>query len=155
MKRLSKRSNKRQGVADGGLGSVCTVEALESRLLLSGVQIVTPAPLSQFALPGEAVVVDVNYTTDPLNENLTGLGLKVYFDSTQLEFVSLSGILPHETMNLPAIAQDDTQNDDGDSATDQLVAQAWLDFGLPPDGIDWPGTLPALLSLPRAWLSAT
>jgi len=77
--------------------------------------------------------VDVNYSTSPVDETLTGLGLRIHWDSTKLNFVNLTNVLP---TNLIATGspQPDTDNFDGDLSTDMFVNVAWADISAM-----WPG----------------
>ena len=53
----------------------------------------TPDPMAQEVASGANFSFDVDYTTSPVEPNLTGLGLRVHFDSTQVEFVGFSNVL--------------------------------------------------------------
>lgn len=101
--------------------------------------------------PSTAVAIDVSYqTASPQDATLTGLGLRVHFDSTKLDYSGLSNVL---AKNLLA-QQDpvsDTQDFDHDPATDRYLLVSWTDFGG-----GWPGSEPARRSSPtRSPTSAT
>jgi len=104
--------------------------------------LVTPDPVSETVRPGDAVGINVYYATEPFDEALLGLGLRLHFDSSKLGFVNLRNILSNhlEAQQSPLA---DTADLDGDPDTDMYVLVAWCD---PLDG-EWPGmqTLPALL----------
>ena len=105
-------------------------------------QIVTASPAGQTTSPGEAVAVDVFYTSDAVDETLVGLGLRIHFDSTKLELEDLVDVLGTGLVTLQD-PQPDTADDDGDPSTDVFATVAWAD----PIGSQWPGegALPAKL----------
>lgn len=88
------------------------------------------------------VTVTVSYTTrGPADDTLTGLGLRLHWDSGELAFTGLGSVL------LPALTaqgapEPDLLDLDGDSATDTFIHLAWAD----PDG-EWTGigTTPQIL----------
>src|SRR3990172_5600482 len=68
-------------------------ELLEDRTLLA-TQVIRPIPVSPSAEPSSPINIDVMYfTADPVDETLTGLGLRLHFSSAQLTFGSLSNVL--------------------------------------------------------------
>jgi hypothetical protein len=117
-----------------------TIEYLETRVLLAA-QIVTPSPAFQTAGVGESFAFDALYTTDPLDETLTGLGLRLHFDSTQVQFDGLTDVLQTSLFLAPSVSND-TEDFDSDPVTDIFVSVAWTNFGG-----SWPGVgnLPATL----------
>ena len=90
--------------------------------------------------PGSQVAVHVNYTTDPEDATLTGLGVRVHYNSSLLEqFDGFSGVLP--TGFFEEDDQDwggllDSEDYDDDPDTDRYVLISWADL----DG-NWPGQL--------------
>jgi hypothetical protein len=115
-------------IADNqGLGTIIDDDTVVNR------QIVTLTPASQTATLGNSFTFDVIYTTDPLNETLPGLGLRLHFDSTQVQFDGLSNVLQTSLFLSPSVSAD-TDDFDSDPATDMLVSVAWADIGG-----NWPG----------------
>jgi hypothetical protein len=111
-----------------------------SGMALAAEQVTTPNPTSQSKSPGDAISFTVNYsTTNPNNPNLTGLGLRVHFNSSKVTFVGLTNVLQAGLQGV-GTPQADTQDFDNDPLTDQFVLVAWVDF----NG-HWPGTEPAQL----------
>ncbi|WP_295436633.1 hypothetical protein [uncultured Thiodictyon sp.] len=97
-------------------------------------QVITPAPLQRVATAGQPVAFTVGYTTaNPCSDHLTGLGLRIHWDSRRLAFVSLTGVLP-AALVAQGPAEDDSADADADPATDTFVQVAWADM----DGA-WPG----------------
>ena len=86
-------------------------------------QIVTPTPVAQTAIIGDSFTFDVIYTTDPLDETLTGLGLRLHFDSTQVQFDGLSNVL-QTSLFLAESVSINTEDFDADPATDMFVSVA-------------------------------
>jgi len=88
-------------------------EPLEPRLLLSA-QIVTGTALDTFVSPGEELAVEVDFDTDSLQSpdgtRTTGLGFRLHFDSTEMNFKA------------------GTEVERGDFAQDPLGLAAWRDL---------------------------
>jgi len=103
-------------------------------------QNITSNPSSISVGAGETFTFDVSYTTDPLDETLAGLTLRMHFDSSRLTFSQLQNLL--DTGFNQQQVQDDTEDFDSDSATDKYLNVLWLDLGG-----NWPGngTLPQRL----------
>ena len=125
-------------------GSLMTVAVVAtvgwSGMALAAEQVTTPNPTSQSKSPGNAISFTVNYsTTNPNSPNLTGLGLRVHFNSSKVTFVGLTNVLQAGLQGV-GTPQVDTQDFDNDPLTDQFVLVAWVDF----NG-HWPGTEPAQL----------
>ena len=102
-------------------------------------QIVTPSQTNISAAPGTDVTFDVNYSTNPSDPTLAGLGLRMYYNSSQLTFNGFSNVLANGEI-LQETPQDDTSNSDGDPSTDKYVTLAWADMNE-----DWPGVQSARL----------
>ena len=95
--------------------------------------------------PGKDVNFDLVYTTSDSQNELTGLGLKVHYDSSLFtpsgETNGVSALV--NTLGDPTII-DDTDNFDNDENTDKYIAITWADFfGTFPGG-DLPATLASL-----------
>jgi len=98
-------------------------------------QIVTPDPVSQTVSPGDPVILHVNYSTDPADASLTGLGLRMHYNSDMLSFGGIAdrlgtGFVEEQT------PVDDTEDFDADPLTDKYVLISWADL----EG-NWPGQL--------------
>ena len=123
---------------------ICTLALLgnvEAASLPDGVddrlsQIIFPSPLSTATIPGAAVTLDVMYDTLPQDETLTGIGVRVHFDSSKLSFDLVDQTLAFGRLFNPAlvVAEADTSDFDGDPSTDQYLSMAWVDFAG-----SWPG----------------
>jgi hypothetical protein len=101
-------------------------------------QQVAASPSSISANPGQAVSFSVTYTTSTGDATLTGLGLRLHYNSAVLTFNALSSVLATPTQNQsPA---NDTNNYDGDTNTDKYVFVSWADMS----GA-WPGSVPVTL----------
>lgn len=85
------------------------------------------------------VSIEYTYNTVLPNPNLTGLGVKVFFDSTQVTANSVSNVLSTGQIGSPQLQADDSDLD-GDASTDYYYTFAWADI----NGT-WPGTLPQSL----------
>ena len=117
-----------------------------SLMLLAGfvhaeVQQVTVGDSSRFVEPSESFDIAVSYSTDTGDATLTGLGLRIHFDSSQVSFTGFTNVLTTSKIAQDTSPQDDTADSDGDPATDKYLTIAWVDFGG-----NWPNSdLPSLL----------
>jgi hypothetical protein len=103
-------------------------------------QIVSDAAASYGAPAGAAVQFPVWYTTSDLDATLTGVGLRMHFDSSKLVFNQLRNVLTAGFVQQQAPV-DDAQNFDNDPSTDKFVLVSWLDLSG-----QWPNqVLPAKL----------
>ena len=118
------------------------LEPLEPRLLLAAEQIVTANPAVSAVEPSAAFSIDAIYSTSDNNDTLSGLGLRLHFDSTKLAFNSLSQLLATSLFSQSQAPQDDAGDLDNDPATNKLIFVIWADFAT-----NWPGpgSLPATL----------
>ena len=108
--------------------------------IASKFQIVSGSPSTTYGLPGGNIVFDVNYDTSDGANSTSGLGLRMYYDSSRLEYVELLGVMASGFLQQQAPVED-VGNSDGDAATDRYILIAWAALGS-----DWPGgTLPAKL----------
>ena len=117
------------------------LEALEPRVLLNGdaLQIVTATPDADGVDPGGTVTVEAAYTVEGPDggggdETLTGLGLRLHFDSEDLALDRLANVLANDLEGRDEAAREDSEDHDGDPATDKFVQVLWSDL----DG-QWPG----------------
>lgn len=101
------------------------------------IQTITTRPDPTEAASNQLVNLTVNYDTADNEENLTGFGLRLHFDSSQLKFVRLDVLELHLVSEA---VQEDSQDYDNDPTTDRFLATGWLD----PDG-QWPGSVPIAL----------
>jgi len=103
-------------------------------------QNVTPTPASLAVGPSQPIVFDVIYSTSDTDNTLSGLGLRIHWDSTRLSFGSVTNTLPTDLI-ASGTPEPDTGDLDGDPSTDIRVGLAWASL----NG-NWPNvTLPARL----------
>jgi len=67
---------------------------------------------------------EVKHTTDD-TANLTGLGLRIYYDSSVITFVENTSVLTTNNISHNDSGQDDTNNEDGNSDTDKYIGYSW------------------------------
>lgn len=97
-------------------------------------QVITPDPAQVPAPFDQQLSIDVGYATLPAcDDRLTGLGLRIHWDSSSVELTSLADLLPTALIAQGPVEQDNADAD-GDPATDRFVQVAWADI----DGA-WPG----------------
>jgi hypothetical protein len=102
-------------------------------------QIVAPSSANLSVTAGAHATFDVNYSTDPKDATLSGLGLRMYYNSSRLTYNGLTNVLATGLVSQQT-PMDDTDNADGDSNTDKYVLVAWADMGQ-----NWPASLPQRL----------
>ena len=90
-------------------------------------------PIVVSAAPGESLEFDLRYATDPAQPELTGLGLRLHWDSSQVADASFSPAVGQALLGLSA-AEPDALDFDANPETDRFVVIAWAD---PQAG--WPG----------------
>lgn len=113
-----------------------------SAAVLAEDQIITPSPLSQDAAAGSAVSIGIDYNTEPVDETLTGLGLRVHFDSSKLTFSDATYGPVGDGFSQPVSGPvADAADDDSDPTTDQFIILTWVDLGG-----NFPGVDPASLA---------
>ena len=95
------------------------------------IQQVSATPNPTVATAGESLSFDVNY--DATDAQLTNLGLRLHYNSSQIQFDSL-GNLFQDSLTAQGSPQEDIGNFDGDEATDRFINVAWADI----QG-QWPG----------------
>ncbi len=102
--------------------------ATEQILTVSPTEIIVGAEDTQ-------VSFDVQYATDPENAQTTGLDFELYYDSSVLQFVSLTPNSDVSGRATPAGygLNDDQSNGDEDSSTDKTIVSGYFDTGA-----EWP-----------------
>ena len=143
-RRKTKRTARKTAARPRRLLSIAplAMELLEDRRLLSNQQVITVDPSTQSIAPGGSGHIDVIYSTNPPDGNLTGLGLRIHYDSSKIQFTSFnnqfdsSDIIAQDTT-----PQDDTSDFDNNPSTDKYLGTAWVSFTGHFDGTTSPETL--------------
>ena len=104
-------------------------------------QVIRPEPSTQEAAPNTSVSLDVNYSTNPASQRTRGLGLRLHFDSSQLQFDGLANVFPASLFKQVAATAETADTDDGDPDTDAVVSVVWTDL----TGANWPAAFPVRL----------
>ncbi|MDC3331412.1 hypothetical protein OAV43_04355, partial [Pseudomonadales bacterium] len=88
-------------------------------------------------IPGRLGRLTMRYTTTDLNPNLSGVGVRVHYNSSYVASLAIENVFQ---VGLVAIgtAEEDTFDFDGDPMTDQFILISWASFS----GPTWPGTIP-------------
>jgi hypothetical protein len=107
------------------------------------VQIIMPDPMAIEVGPDAALSLEVMYDTLPQDDTLTGIGVRVHYDSSKLTFDQVSETLAFGRLFNPDLVapEPDDSDFDGDPNTDRFLSMAWVDFGG-----NWPGVLPEKLA---------
>jgi hypothetical protein len=121
-------------------GAVAFTAALGTALPAFATQVVTPSPLAATVFVGTPATVSADYSVSSGDATLRGLSVRLHFNSTRLTFTGFSNVL--QTAKIAEVDPvADTENFDGDAATDRYVLVTWQD---PAEA--WPGgTLPVRL----------
>jgi hypothetical protein len=86
---------------------------------------------------GSPVSIAVGYDVTDADATLTGLGLRVHYNSSALEFVEFANVLTTDNISSDG-SLDDVDDLDGDASTDKFITANWASlFG------SWPGSLPS------------
>ena len=88
-------------------------------------QQVFPETASIVAPAGHEFVLPVNYTTSDLNSTLSGLELRVHFDSSKLEWVGYDSLFEFELDDNQTTPIPDDNDSDGDPNTDNFLELSW------------------------------
>ena len=102
--------------------------------------VVITAPVS--IARGSTAVVSLSYDTSDANSNLSGLGIRVHFNSQVIESVNFDNVLNLYLVGADNSFSDDTFDYDNDGSTDVFVTLAWAAITSP----SWPGELPQKLA---------
>lgn len=122
---------------------------LASSVVWAETQNVIPLIDQTMAPSGTPLDLSLDYDTSDGNSELTGLGVRMHWDSNRLRFSGLNrdDLFDYTGMiaGMNAACQDDTETDyDGDPCTDCSAQAAWVDV----DGL-WPGRVPITLLTTR------
>jgi len=118
--------------------------AVQAEAEAANCQIIISSPAAPRAMAGETFNFDIVYNTDPLNEQLSGIGFRMHYDSTQVtldEAATAATLIDAPIANVQV--QNDTANFDGDTQTDKFLLVG-LSSGATPN-FPGEGTLPATL----------
>ncbi|MDF1720842.1 MAG: Ig-like domain-containing protein [Minwuia sp.] len=79
--------------------------------------------------PGDQISFTVVYNNDVGDETTTGLGLRIHFNSQELQNLVFTDAFPQDLQVFNKVVLDDVQNTDGDANTDQFIQFDWASFG--------------------------
>jgi len=131
-----------------GSPSSSTINITDNDPESSDRQVVTAGITSVSGMAGGNISSPVAYTTSTGDNTLTGLGLRVHYDSSKVTWNAPTDLLGSPTVP-PGAPVDDASDYDGNSATDKYVLIAWADIAG-----NWPNvSLPAELFTANLTLS--
>jgi hypothetical protein len=120
-------------IAEDLAGNTNNTLTLNIERQAANLQIVSGTPDNATLASNGNVAVTVQYATDPANGTLSGLGLRLHFNSSALTFNALQSLL---AAGSPVNSvEDDNGNFDGDADTDKFILVTWLDATE-----QWPGS---------------
>ena len=103
-------------------------------------QIITPEPIVKSVAPGGEFSFSVKYDVSDGNNELTGIGIRIHYDSRIFDYIAVDKVFGKGSIGITS-PQDDTGNWDGDAHTDKVIIAAWMD-----GNGKWPGEdLPIVL----------
>jgi hypothetical protein len=91
-------------------------------------------------IPGSSARLSVRYTTTDTDPNLSGMGVRVHYNSKYLTAISLENIFETSLLSVGEPVEDSFDLD-GDAETDSYILVAWVSFS----GPTWPGELGQVL----------
>ena len=94
-----------------------------------------------YMIPGVERSIAVHYDVSDENDALTGIGLRVHFNSQQIDSIEIADVFATNLLSVDNTPQDDVDDSDGDPSTDKFLLVAWVDFS----GGGWPLSLPTTL----------
>ena len=121
-------------------GNVGTATSTITVSAYRGVQRIAGALPNINLPPGLAATLPISYTVSDDNATLPGLGLRIHFNSSWLQWNGLSQVLNQDLILQDYGTRQDVDDLDNDPSTDRYVAIAWASL----QG-DWPGNLPVSL----------
>ena len=80
---------------------------------------------SPSAVVGGQVSLNISYDVSTGDNALSGLGLRVHYDSATLEFIGMNNVLTTDIFIDNFISEADANDFDGDAVTDRFVSIAW------------------------------
>lgn len=123
-----------EGIQAGDLSADDFVLAPDTTIPL---QRIDPAEDAFIVGGGDQIAVTGVYATaNPVDETLTGIGVRVHFNSSVLRFDGLENLFATALQPFGQVAETDSGNFDNDASTDTFVALNWADLGgaFPGDG---------------------
>jgi hypothetical protein len=99
------------------------------------VQMVTPDSVQKTVGTGQDFEVNLSYNVSDEDDSLAGLGLKIHYDSSALDWTGFSNVLPVSKVGESVSPQDDITNADNDAGTDKIVMISWAALSG-----NWPGS---------------
>ncbi|MEA1053114.1 thrombospondin type 3 repeat-containing protein [Lamprobacter modestohalophilus] len=133
-------NNTTAWVSRATLVALGIVWLVPSSPLLAQTQQLSLDPAAQSAPAGTPVSIAIDYQASDANAALSGLGLRLHWDSTRLRFTGFSDLAGLDQAGIDTRCLADASNLDGDAATDCYALIAWASLAG-----DWPGTLPTRL----------
>ncbi|WML92315.1 hypothetical protein RCF98_08235 [Thiothrix lacustris] len=111
------------------------IALLSLAMPVDATQIITPAEASRVVSSGSVVTFAPVYRVLAPEQGLeTGLGLRVHFNASALQFNGVSGLFAYGVQPAGEVMVD-TEDFDADATTDRYVILAWVDVMA-----QWPGT---------------
>jgi len=94
-------------------------------------QIIELIPETVDVKPGSSVIVAIKYDVSNNDNTLLGLGARIHYNSSLIEYYSMSNIF---NLFKSPVVQNDKANFDNDDSTDKYILLAWFEW----NG-KWPG----------------
>jgi len=92
-------------------------------------QIIIPEPNTISAVPKSKFTFTVRYDVSDNDNTLTGIGLRIHYDSSILEWVGFSNVFEAPFVFKSTDPQIDEGNEDNDTKTDKIVLISFTDSG--------------------------
>ena len=97
-------------------------------------QIITLSTPNPQLTSEDQFLITVNYNTDTADNTLSGIGLRIHFDSSELQFIGTDSLFSTSIFGSVTDVTEDV--DDGDANTDRYITLRYADFL----AANWPNT---------------
>jgi len=105
-------------------------------------QQVSFTPENVVALSNESLTFQLIYNVEGMKEKTTGIGIRIHYDSTVVDTITLTDVYGEGVVGADNIPQEDTGDFDSDASTDKYIVVAWAGIsGKWPTFVSLPGTI--------------
>jgi len=78
---------------------------------------------------GELLIVNAIHTVSDNNTKLSGIGIRIHFNSNLLEFISIDDYFVYGRTGTPLITSEENYSEDDDPLTDSIIVMGWATIG--------------------------
>ena len=115
----------------------------------AGTQEITPIPNEIAVSQGQSVHISLSYDVIEGAKKTTGLGLRIYYNSSLIEQVLFEDVYGEGLLAVDTTGQDDASDSDNDALTDKYIGVAWVGVAG-----DWPSFMKFPVTLGKVVIKA-